>query len=349
MFTPDDARHAARLRRQFTSALSHALGLHRKVALLDAPIHRNLGDSFILSGELQALADLHVEVVFYGDTFRTRFDILDGLDPHIPLVLHGGGNLGGLYPAHEDYRHEVFKRYPHRKVIVMPQTSFFPAEDQKNKLSDALARMSDVTILARSNRTYAELTALETATVLRSPDAAFAIPRLDQLKPSSTSAAEVRVLQRADDESCMDGLVHGAPGASTVAGDWEFSYLNATLWKANERLSRAVVSNKIPDTAVAIVHKHQILTRLHLNMSAARRIFIGRPAVATDRLHAHIYCSLAGIPHAVSDNNYGKISEVFHEHTRFFSTAHLAPSLLEATATAAALAAGADHVTTNSR
>jgi pyruvyl transferase EpsO len=29
--------------------------------------------------------------------------------------------------------------------------------------------------------------------------------------------------------------------------------------------------------------------------------------VVTDRLHTHILCLLLGIPHAVLDNNYGKV------------------------------------------
>jgi pyruvyl transferase EpsO len=53
--------------------------------------------------------------------------------------------------------------------------------------------------------------------------------------------------------------------------------------------------------------------------------------VITDRLHAHILCTLLGIPHIVLDNNCGKLSGFIRCWTAEHPLCHLAGSVEEAT------------------
>jgi pyruvyl transferase EpsO len=61
--------------------------------------------------------------------------------------------------------------------------------------------------------------------------------------------------------------------------------------------------------------------------------------VVTDRLHAHILCTLLGIPHIVLDNNCGKLSGFIRCWTAEHPLCHLADSVEEATRIATSLLA----------
>jgi pyruvyl transferase EpsO len=61
--------------------------------------------------------------------------------------------------------------------------------------------------------------------------------------------------------------------------------------------------------------------------------------VITDRLHAHILCTLLGIPHIVLDNNCGKLSGLIRCWAAEHPLCHLADSVAEATRIAPRLVA----------
>ena len=67
-------------------------------------------------------------------------------------------------------------------------------------------------------------------------------------------------------------------------------------------------------------------------MVPAARVGVG--AVATNRLHVHVFCAMHGIPHFVADNSYGKIRQIFQDYSGAFSTARWCGSLSEAMAEA---------------
>jgi pyruvyl transferase EpsO len=59
--------------------------------------------------------------------------------------------------------------------------------------------------------------------------------------------------------------------------------------------------------------------------------------VVTDRLHAHILCLLLGIPHAVLDNSYGKLTRFLDAWTGDIAGVHRADSAQHAERWAAAM------------
>lgn len=327
-----DKQIADDLRIKVASAFSRAIGPATEVALLDTPSHRNLGDTFILAGELRVLKLLEKRVVYAGDTFRTRFDIVKSLPSDVPILLHGGGNLGGLHPEHDAFRADLFRRFPKRKYVFLPQTSYFPDDTRREKLAASATGLKSCTFIARSLRTQEELTSLGAGGVIYGPDAAFGLGPLSLSAPRTPG---VRVLKRDDVESIEEDLQ--APTPIRRVSDWEFTPMNAAAWRATGRLNRLVISQRLPDPLVIAAQQAQMMARVRLNMEAAKQLLGRSAAVASDRLHVHIYCALAGIPHAVSDNSYGKISEIFHEYSGRFSTAHLTERLSEAIKTAHAL------------
>jgi exopolysaccharide biosynthesis predicted pyruvyltransferase EpsI len=62
--------------------------------------------------------------------------------------------------------------------------------------------------------------------------------------------------------------------------------------------------------------------------------------VITDRLHAHLLCLLAGIPHAVLDNSYGKLGGFLDRWTGEAAGVYRADSTEDAEDWAASLLRG---------
>jgi pyruvyl transferase EpsO len=116
-----------------------------------------------------------------------------------------------------------------------------------------------------------------------------------------------------------------------------------------ERLLRALACNggqratRRPHVARAA---GSFVRSLHTRL-ARRRVQLGidlvasAPVVVTDRLHAHILCLVAGVPHVLVDTGYGKLRAFVHAWTAGHPLLRLAGGALEADAAARDL--GARH------
>jgi pyruvyl transferase EpsO len=71
-------------------------------------------------------------------------------------------------------------------------------------------------------------------------------------------------------------------------------------------------------------------TVAHARLRRGYRLLRQGRVVVTERLHGHILCMLAGIPHVLIDNNYGKNSTFFRTWTHGWPGVRFANSLNEA-------------------
>jgi exopolysaccharide biosynthesis predicted pyruvyltransferase EpsI len=44
------------------------------------------------------------------------------LGPDDPILLHGGGNFGDVWPGFQRFREQVIRESPNRRIIQLPQT-----------------------------------------------------------------------------------------------------------------------------------------------------------------------------------------------------------------------------------
>ena len=112
------------------------------VIYLDYPVHDNVGDLLIHQGADAFLND-------YGYTVLGRFSIHDfcrinptseppvvfkpsirDLDSLIErhdcsVALHGGGNLGDLWPHFQMFREMLIARYRNAPIVILPQSVHF--------------------------------------------------------------------------------------------------------------------------------------------------------------------------------------------------------------------------------
>ena len=264
------------------------------VALLDFPNHANVGDSAIWLGEIAALKAIGARIVAVSDGGASFDpDRLERLMPEGIILLHGGGNLGDLWPHRQRFRESVIERFGRRRIIQLPQTIHFasPANvDGARRIFDA---HPDLTLLVRDEGSLEIAQSRFRARSILSPDAAFFLGRLARplaIKP-------IVWLARTDAES----RGHEASSDPVTPTDWLRDPL--TVRETN----RAVTLGP------RIFGRARFSLERAYNWLAIRRLERGRrtlgagQAVVTDRLHGHILALLMGIPHVLIENSYGKI------------------------------------------
>lgn len=282
-----------------------------RVALLDFPAHSNVGDSAIWIGQLAALRSLGIREPAYIATSR-NYDaaaLRAAVDGGV-ILISGGGNFGDMWPHHQVFRERVLRDFPDHRIIQLPQSIHFAGRQALDRARRAIAAHPGFTLLVRCERSLATARAQFDAPTELCPDLAL---RMGPLPRSRSRHDGVVLLQRSDKEggqSASDTLPAGTerldwvPESTSVARAAERICINAMI-----RYPRAVRSLGV---GAASLYERLARQRLAHGVEMLSR---GR-GVITDRLHAHILSLLAGIPHCVLDNSYGKNRAVYEAWTR---------------------------------
>ena len=91
------------------------------MVLFDLPTHSNKGDLSIAVGELYAFSQLNLTVVHYCATTEAHcYDaaqkVMHQYSPQeLVITWHGGGNIGILYPGHDNLRMHWLNTYSNYK------------------------------------------------------------------------------------------------------------------------------------------------------------------------------------------------------------------------------------------
>ena len=323
----------AGLRRRFDAALAEQLRGARAVAVLDFPDHDNVGDTAIWLGEQQALARLGVRIAYSATHGRHRDDVVDALPRDVPLLLHGGGNFGDVWPENHAFREHVVARFADRRIVQLPQTVWFADEAAAQRSAAALRRHPDLTVMTRDDEGTAYVRdVLGLASVLV-PDAALAIDPATLPAPRPAEAPVV-VQWRTDHESAG----RRAAPAGVPVFDWfpPHSRRRQVLSAADARLRPAVASAAARRASTAL-HAAIATGGVHRGLAMVQR----GEVLVTDRLHGVVLATLSGRRSVWVDNSYGKVGRL---HDTWLSSSPLsrrADSPEEAVATARRLAGGA--------
>lgn len=279
--------------------------------LVDFPHHFNCGDHAIWLGSLKVAEEFGIKVQSTTSIGSYRREKLNAAGP---IVIHGGGNLGGLYPHHDQFRIRVLTDFPDRPVVQMPQSIQLRSTDVSENLKRAIAKHSDFTLLVRDHRSLAIAHKEFDCPVRLVPDTAFALGNLERRKPRE----EVVVQARRDHEAGHQQKLN----YPTV--DWNkpsiLSYRNISL-------SAVSVTAKLPapdlTSNVANWFARQNLQWAIDTLSRGR-------VLVTDRLHGHILATLCGIEHVLVDDRYGKVRAFWEAWTRDAPMATFVPTWQEA-------------------
>lgn len=295
----------ARLQAEIARALGAELDGVRSLALVDFPDHPNVGDSAIYLGELEWLRSRHGITPHYvcaAGNFSA--EALRRAVPTGPILIHGGGNFGDIWPYHQEFREAVLTAFPDRRIIQLPQTMHFNDLAAQHRVAAKIAAHGNVLLLARDRRSFDLARDAFPCEARLCPDMALA------LGPTPRPVAarhDALLLLRTDKEKASHAALPPLPDGAFVC-DW----LDEAPGFRPRLRRRSAVSAMLGAPARAFDRNYQ-RERFYHALAAGRvarglRMLAAGSVVVTDRLHGHILSLLLGIPHVVFDNNYGKLA-----------------------------------------
>jgi pyruvyl transferase EpsO len=306
----DPVKDSRTLITELQGEIDRVIGPHlegvENFALVDFPNHPNVGDSAIWLGEetyLQTkLGRAPSYVCTYDSWAREEFE---RAVPAGPILIHGGGNFGDLWPSHQKFRLKLLSEFPDRQIIQLPQTVHFSSKASLKHAADIINSHGNFLILVRDLQSLNIVRREFTARADLCPDMAFC---LGSQSSRATIARKLLLLLRTDHEKVERERSRPLPNFAVVE-DWLTeqrglgkrlflkAFLDASLAGLRGRMSSGL------DVRIRWFHL------LASNRVARGMKQVGSSAyVITDRLHTHIFCVLLNVPHSVLDNNYGKIS-----------------------------------------
>jgi exopolysaccharide biosynthesis predicted pyruvyltransferase EpsI len=300
------------LKRQLEGALIPLIkGHERHICLVDPPGHSNVGDQAILLGELDFLrAHFPRSKLSFFDIDNYSVDCDRFIEKCSIILMHGGGNFGDIWPPHHQLRLSILRRFPHKRIVQLPQSISFSSAESLAVTAAVIAGHSDFHLIARDLASAALARSSFDCPTLLAPDMAFCLDRLERAPP----VADFFCLLRTDKEVAADHRavldVLAGVSASVEATDW-IAEPRDRLKRLDRTLSRHA---KARPRSVWPINRAMLQVR---ERYARQRLAVGTAMlsrgqiVVTDRLHAHILSSLLGIPHFLFNSVDGKVA-AFH-------------------------------------
>ncbi|WP_371056070.1 polysaccharide pyruvyl transferase family protein [Rhodosalinus sp. K401] len=272
-------------------------------ALLDFPAHSNIGDSAIWLGTLAKLRKRLGSFPAYVSRNKAFPTHLDQVMPEGPLLLLGGGNFGDLWPGFWENRVAILDRFPHRKIVQLPQSIHFSCSESLplKETRRAIARHSDFTMMVRDTASLDFARENFDCPVYLCPDMAFA---LGPLHTDTRPEVPVLALMRDDQERHASRSQETTARDSVRVTDWIEPYNLPWAGKIAERLAR---SAPLPSRTLMAWLERAYRLKAEKELRRGIDLLAQGHRVVTDRLHGHILCSLMGKTHVVLDNHYGKV------------------------------------------
>lgn len=305
--TPPDTELVNGLGTRIEATIAPLLRDVRRVALLDVPVHENIGDSAIFLGTLAFLRRARIPICYTCSIDTYSRDALARRLGGGTILLSGGGNLGDLWPYTEQFRHRVLTDFRDAPIVQLPQTMYFAdpaALDDARAVFDAHPRL---TLLFRDAHSIEAARAAFRSPSLLCPDMAFA---LGSIRRPVGPRTPIVWLARRDREA-----VPGARPLEFPTIDWS---MRQRSWLARgERRARGWVAGRPSLLGPASPALGRLATwAADQRVRAGCAMLAAGRTVITDRLHGHILSLLLGIPHAVLDNSYGKVRHFYETWTR---------------------------------
>lgn len=317
------AEHIIRDLRQKISNQVRPLLDDKPFALVDFPDHSNVGDSAIWLGETAFFAESGFAPAYCSSLKSHSSEHMKSAIGDGTIFLHGGGNFGTIWKAHQDFRIDLLDSFPGRHIVQLPQSIHFEATDMVGETARAIERHGNFTLLVRDRPSLDLARRHFRCDTLLCPDMAFYLGPLERKSPSH----DVFYLMRTDLEGSVKGRAQH-PGRSFAIDDWlEEDRSSIRMTTAMARLmSIGAGADRVRLT------KYDRLARARLRRGISM-LSSGR-VVVTDRLHGHILSTLLGIPHVALDNSYGKLRNFILAWTKDTEFLRTADTLDEAAALA---------------
>ncbi|AGB74903.1 MULTISPECIES: polysaccharide pyruvyl transferase family protein [Rhizobium] len=297
MTLPSNQQLIAKLDNMIHDCLKDYISNDEPLAILDFPDIRNCGDSAIWLGEMAYLNRRYGKRPAYVsriDDFSP--EQLDRTMPTGPIFIHGGGNFGDIWDAHQDFRERVLERFPNRQVIQFPQSIHYKSQARIEESARVIGRHKHFVLLVRDEESKEFAHKHFDCEVRLCPDMAFSI---GPIRPEAPEFPVLAML-RSDLEKVGEANLSAYPDIPKE--DW------TTESAKRVRISKAIgAATALMALKPAEIRLRKLDAAAHNRLRRGIRQISRGQAIVTDRLHVHICSILLGRPHAVLDNSYGKI------------------------------------------
>jgi pyruvyl transferase EpsO len=311
-------------------------------ALTCFPNHWNPGDSAIWYGTRKILAELQIPVRYVCNFQSYRREDLKAALPEGPILIHGGGNFGDVYPDETGLRRRIFEDFPNRPILQLPQSIWFQSPDHILPFARTIGRLKRFTLLTRDAASETFARRHFDCPVALCPDLALALDPADFRFHSPET--DIFGLLRLDREAPISAL----QSLSTIAfphQDWLIPGAEVDRWKPSIRAFL-----QFDEWIGQLYRKHALTARILCRWSTPGYERLARlrtqrgidftcrgRVLVTNRLHGHLLGLLSGRPQVILDSVNGKIRSYYDTWTHVQPQVHWAENLPEARDLAATL------------
>lgn len=136
---------------------------NKKIYLLGAPLHGNLGDhaqTYCSQKWFEKnYPEFQIITLSTMSLLRSNWKLLniiiDKLNDNDLIFLHSGYHTTDIYPYEEELEKRVVKYMQNNKIILLPQTIHFINKDKEKEISDIFNAHNNLTILCRDEISFA--------------------------------------------------------------------------------------------------------------------------------------------------------------------------------------------------
>lgn len=293
-------------------------------------------------GEVEFLRVARLRSVYGCDLAKYDPKKLASVVGDAPILLHGGGNFGDVWPAYQTFRHSVLENFPNNRIIQLPQTIHFSNVAGAAVTRRLIERHPDFKLFVRDAKSLAFAQEhFPSSRPELCPDSAF---MLGSLRSPVKAVRDIVFLRRTDKEQRIEwqGVIAAAVNRYDMeVVDW-LDEPSRPLLRAPGMVRRL---SEFSARAHPLLEAIWIATANRLARARLRRglAILGRGrVVVTDRLHAHILATLLGVPQVILDNNYGKLTTFIEAWTKDLTMCRVAVEPAIAIAEASVMATGTD-------
>ena len=270
-------------------------------ALVDFPDHANVGDSAIWLGTTAFFRRHHRNEPRYVASIAAFSPAsLRRAHPDGPILIHGGGNFGDLWPRHQAFREQLLETFPDRPIVQLPQSVHYGDPRVADRTARIISRHGRFRLLVRDQASLDFAAERFDCSVRLCPDLALCLGPRERPAPA---VVDVLCLFRTDRERATP---HALPATHlrVQVPDWLAERRLPVRLRELGAVAARVRSGARQPTALRVARYEAAAAA---RVARGCRLLSSGRVVVTDRLHAHLLSLLLAIPHAALDNTYGKL------------------------------------------
>ena len=270
-------------------------------ALVDFPDHANVGDSAIWLGTTAFFRRHHRNEPRYVASIAAFSPAsLRRAHPDGPILIHGGGNFGDLWPRHQAFREQLLETFPDRPIVQLPQSVHYGDPRVADRTARIISRHGKFRLMVRDQASLEFAAERFDCSVRLCPDLALCLGLRERPAPA---VVDVLCLLRTDRERAAPHVLPATRLRVQVA-DWLAERRLPVRLRELGAVAARLRSGARQPTALRVARYEAAAA---VRVARGCRLLSSGRMVVTDRLHAHLLSLLLAIPHAALDNTYGKL------------------------------------------